>query len=83
MAAPAAKWEVTEDQINAEIDRAAERVSRMAEVTDRAAQMGDTANINYAGSGGWCCFEGGTAENTPLSWAAACSSPALKSRSLV
>ncbi len=50
MAAPAAKWEVTEDQINAEIDRAAERVSRMAEVTDRAAQMGDTANINYAGS---------------------------------
>lgn len=34
VAAPAAKWEVTEDQINAEIDRAAERVSRMAEVTD-------------------------------------------------
>ena len=66
MAAPAAKWEVTEDQINAEIDRAAERVSRMAEVTDRAAQMGDTANINYAGSVDGVAFEGGTAENTPL-----------------
>ncbi len=66
VAAPAAKWEVTEDQINAEIDRAAERVSRMAEVTDRAAQMGDTANINYAGSVDGVAFEGGTAENTPL-----------------
>ena len=66
VAAPAAKWEVTEDQINAEIDRAAERVSRMTEVTDRAAQMGDTANINYAGSVDGVAFEGGTAENTPL-----------------
>ena len=66
VAAPAAKWEVTEDQINAEIDRAAERVSRMSEVTDRAAQMGDTANINYAGSVDGVAFEGGTAENTPL-----------------
>ena len=38
----------------------------MAEVTDRAAQMGDTANINYAGSVDGVAFEGGTAENTPL-----------------
>ena len=66
VAAPAAKWEVTEDQINAEIDRAAERVSRMAEVTDRAAQMGDTANINYAGSVDGVAFEGGTAEKQSL-----------------
>ena len=50
IAAPAAKWEVTAEEIDREIDRAAERVSRMVDVEDRAAEMGDTANIDYAGT---------------------------------
>lgn len=66
VAAPAAKWEVTAEQIDQEIDRAAERVSRKVEVTDRPAQMGDTANINYAGTVDGVAFEGGTSENMPL-----------------
>ena len=66
IAVPAAKWEVKPEQVQAEIDRAAERVSRMVEVTDRAAQDGDTTNINYAGTVDGVAFAGGTAENQNL-----------------
>lgn len=66
IAVPAAKWEVKPEQVQAEIDRAAERVSRMVEVTDRAAQNGDTTNINYAGTVDGVAFAGGTAENQNL-----------------
>ena len=66
IAAPAAKWEVTAEEIDREIDRAAERVSRMVDVEDRAAEMGDTANIDYAGTVGGVAFEGGTSQNMPL-----------------
>ena len=66
IAVPAAKWEVKPEQVQAEIDRAAERVSRMVEVTDRAAQDGDTTNINYAGTVDGVAFAGGTAENHNL-----------------
>ena len=66
IAAPAAKWEVTAEEIDREIDRAAERVSRMVDVEDRAAEMGDTANIDYAGTVDGVAFEGGTSQNMPL-----------------
>ena len=66
IAVPAAKWEVKPEQVQAEIDRAAERVSRMVEVTDRAAQNGDSTNINYAGTLDGVAFAGGTAENQTL-----------------
>ena len=66
VAVPAAKWEVKPEEIDREIDRAAERVSRMVEVEDRAAQMGDTANIDYAGTVDGVAFEGGTSQNMPL-----------------
>lgn len=66
IAVPAAKWEVKPEQVQAEIDRAAERVSRMVEVTDRAAQNGDSTNINYAGTVDGVAFAGGTAENQTL-----------------
>ena len=66
IAVPAAKWEVKPEQVQAEIDRAAERVSRMVEVTDRAAQDGDTTNINYAGTVDGVAIAGGTAENQNL-----------------
>ena len=66
IAVPAAKWEVKPEQVQAEIDRAAERVSRMVEVTDRAAQNGDSTNINYAGTVDGVAFAGGTAENQNL-----------------
>ena len=66
VSAPAAKWEVTAEEIDREIDRAAERVSRMVDVEDRAAEMGDTANIDYAGTVDGVAFEGGTSQNMPL-----------------
>ena len=66
VSAPAAKWEVRPEEIDQEIDRAAERVSRMVDVEDRPAQMGDTANIDYAGTVNGVAFEGGTAQNMPL-----------------
>ena len=66
IAVPAAKWEVKPEQVQDEIDRAAERVSRMVEVTDRAAQNGDSTNINYAGTVDGVAFAGGTAENQTL-----------------
>ena len=55
IAAPAAKWEVT-----------AEEIDRMVDVEDRAAEMGDTANIDYAGTVDGVAFEGGTSQNMPL-----------------
>ena len=66
IAVPAAKWEVSAEQVQGEIDRAAERVSRMVEVTDRAAQMGDSTNIDYAGTVDGVAFEGGTAMGQTL-----------------
>ena len=66
IAAPAAKWEVTAEEIDREIDRAAERVSRMVDIEDRAAEMGDTANIDFEGFDNGEAFEGGKGENFSL-----------------
>ncbi|MBQ3527502.1 MAG: trigger factor [Clostridia bacterium] len=57
---------VTANEIRAEIDRVRERNSRMIDVTDRAAQLGDTANIDYCGSVDGVPFDGGKAEGTDL-----------------
>ena len=57
---------VTADEIRTEIDRVRERNSRMIDVTDRAAQNGDTANINYEGSVDGVPFDGGKAEGADL-----------------
>lgn len=58
--------EVTDDDVNAEIERARERVSRYVDVTDRPAKMDDQVTLNYAGFCEGEQFEGGTAEGYKL-----------------
>jgi len=58
--------EVTEDEVNAEIDRVRERNARTIEINDRAAAMGDIANINYEGSVDGVPFDGGKADGHDL-----------------
>ena len=59
--------EVTEEDITADIDRARQRNSRVVDVTDRAVQDGDIANIDYEGFCGGVAFDGGKAEGYDLS----------------
>ena len=58
--------EVTEDEINAEIDRAREQNSRTIVVEDRAAQNGDVAIIDFEGFMDGVAFEGGKGEDHAL-----------------
>ena len=58
--------EVTDDDVNAEIERARDRNSRFVEVTDRPARLDDQVNIDYAGFDGDNQFAGGTAKGQEL-----------------
>ena len=58
--------ETTDADVRIEIDRVRERNSRMIDVTDRAAQIGDTANIDYEGSVDGVPFDGGKAAGHDL-----------------
>ena len=58
--------EVTDEEVEAEITKVRERNARTVEITDRAAAMGDIANINYEGSVDGVAFEGGKGENHDL-----------------
>ena len=58
--------EVTEEEVNARIDQDVRKATTTQDVTDRALQSGDVANLNYAGSVDGVAFEGGTAENQTL-----------------
>lgn len=58
--------EVTEEEINAEIDGEREKNSRTLEVTDRAVQNGDIATIDFEGFVDEVAFDGGKGENYPL-----------------
>ena len=66
ISAPRKVEEVTEDAINADVDSARKRLAREVEVTDRAAAMGDIANINFEGFVDGVAFEGGKGENHDL-----------------
>lgn len=57
---------VTDDDIDTEIKREQEAQSRMVPVEDRPVADGDVANINYEGFVDGVPFEGGKAENHPL-----------------
>ena len=65
---PATKYlpPVTDEEIDAELQRYRERNSRMIEVDDRAAEMGDTVTIDYEGSVDGVPFDGGKAEGHNL-----------------
>ncbi len=60
------EYKVEEKDVEDELNRMAERNSRMITVTDRAAKKGDTAVIDFAGSVDGVPFEGGSAENHEL-----------------
>jgi len=58
--------EVTDEEINAEIEKERESNGRMVEVTDRPIQNGDIATIDFEGFVDDVAFEGGKGENYPL-----------------
>ena len=58
--------EVTEEEVNVELDRVREQNSRMVTVDDRAVENGDIAVIDYEGFCDGVAFEGGKGENHPL-----------------
>lgn len=60
------EYTVKQSDIKAELERARERLSRNEEVSDRALENGDTANIDYSGSVDGVKFAGGTAEKQDL-----------------
>ena len=56
----------TDADVDAEIEKVRARNSRMIDVTDRAAQLDDIANIDYEGSVDGIPFDGGKAEGHDL-----------------
>ena len=56
---------VTDEQVQAELDRMAQNVAS-SEVVERAAEMGDTANIDFEGFDNGVPFNGGKGENFDL-----------------
>ncbi|MBQ8399112.1 MAG: trigger factor [Clostridia bacterium] len=57
---------VTEEEVEAELENVRNRQGRMIEVTDRAAAMDDTANIDYEGFVDGVAFDGGKGEGYDL-----------------
>ena len=62
---PKAEVNVTDDEVEAELDRMAERNSRI-ETVDRPAQEGDTVILDFEGFDNGVAFEGGKAEGYSL-----------------
>ena len=58
--------DVTDEEINADIDREREKNSRTVDITDRAVQKGDIATIDFEGFVDGVAFEGGKGEDYPL-----------------
>ena len=73
--------EVTDADVDAEIERVRERGARTIEVTDRAAIDGDTVTIDYEGSVDGVPFDGGKADGHDLKLGSGSSFPASKHRS--
>lgn len=57
---------VSDEEIEAELQKERENNSRTVEVTDRAVADGDTATIDFEGFVDGVAFEGGKGENYPL-----------------
>ena len=58
--------EVTEEEVNAEIDRERDNSARMVSVEDRPVQDGDMTELDFEGFVDGVAFEGGKGENYPL-----------------
>lgn len=63
---PKSDLEVTQEEVEAEINREREKNARTVEVTDRAVQDGDIATIDYEGFVDGVAFEGGKGEDYAL-----------------
>ena len=57
---------VTDAAVDSEIARVQDRNARTEEITDRAAQLGDTVNIDYEGFKDGVAFDGGKADGHNL-----------------
>ena len=57
---------VTADEVDARIEQERKRVARSVDVTDRALENGDKAELDYAGTVDGVAFAGGTAEHQTL-----------------
>ena len=60
------EYNVTDKDVDAELDRLVKRNAREIAVTDRACQIGDVTVIDYSGSVDGVKFDGGTAEKQNL-----------------
>lgn len=58
--------EATDEDVENELKQMQERNSRLIDVTDRNAEIGDTATIDFEGFTDGVAFEGGKGENYPL-----------------
>ena len=58
--------EATDDDVAEELKNMQDRNSRLVTVEDRAAEMGDTAEIDFEGFVDGVAFEGGKGKNYPL-----------------
>ena len=58
--------EVTEEEVNAAVEREREKNSRMVDVEDRAVENGDIVKLDFDGSVDGVPFQGGKAENYDL-----------------
>ncbi|MBR1670624.1 MAG: trigger factor [Butyrivibrio sp.] len=58
--------EVTDDEVDAEIDRQRNMNARSIDVTDRAVQDGDTVNLDFEGFVDGVAFQGGKGTDYPL-----------------
>lgn len=58
-----ASAKVTDAEVEAQIESNLSEFAETVEITDRAAQEGDIANINYVGTKDGVAFEGGTYDN--------------------
>ena len=63
--APKAEVTVSEEQVEAELNTMAQNVAS-TETVERAAEMGDTANIDFEGFDNGVAFDGGKGENFDL-----------------
>ena len=59
-------YNVTDEEVEAEVARVQERNARKVEVTDRAAILGDIVNIDFSGAVDGVKFDGGEAEGFDL-----------------
>ena len=66
LSAVKAAVEVTDEQIEHQFAHLRDQYARVIEVTDRAAKLGDIADINFEGCVDGVAFEGGKGENHPL-----------------